>query len=544
MSIFVAKAALALMLIPVTYVLYCGILYRHNRKSLKYLRGPPKTSFFMGAEYELMLQEEAYQLESKWFKEYGTAFRASTYFSEDLLMVADPGALQYILHTSGYRFPKPQDVTQSSRFLNGCGIINAEGEVHNRHRKALNPAFSAKQLRQFLELFQQSTAKLASKWQQQLDDATDGELVVNVCHWLPKTTLDIIGESAFNYKFGSLDGKETELGNIFENLFVDSRIHLPKLQLLYRSFRRDLPTPIADFLLNFPTKEEKRFLGFLTASKKIGKPILEKGTKEKIPEEEGKDILSILVRANQEVDEKKSMNEDEVLSQITTFLVAGHETTASATTWILYSLAKHPKIQARVYQEIQDLRELIGANEPTVQDLDSMPYLNAVIKETLRCFPIVPHITREAHSDDVIPLEFPVAGVSGDPVSRIPVSKGQRILIDIAVYNKLPQIWGEDAEEWRPERFLESFKMAATTVGVYSNLLTFSAGIRACIGWRFAVMELQALVFGLLEKFEFCPPPSGELDEIQAVSFALIMPMKRNRWREGKQMPLFVKARN
>ncbi|KIK62944.1 hypothetical protein GYMLUDRAFT_259715 [Collybiopsis luxurians FD-317 M1] len=539
---FLTQVVLALSLIPTVYILYCGLFYRYKRRSLKYLRGPPRTSFLLGTEYDLLLQTDAFHLESKWFKEYGTVFRANTYFSEDMLMISDPRALQYVLHTSGYRFPKARDVKQATRFLSGCGIANVDGEVHNRQRKALNPAFSVKQLRQFLELFQRSTSSLVAKWKQELHASLEGSSIINVSTWLPKATLDVMGESAFDYKFGALDGEETELGTAFDNIFVGSRLYPPKVELLYRSFRRDLPALVSNILLRFPTKQERKFLAFLNASKKVGKPMFEKRSKEKAIEQDSKDILSILIRANQQEDIKKSMNEDEVLSQIATFITAGHETTASTTAWMLYSLARNPKQQSRLYQEIREMRERLGPNAPTAQDLDSMPFLNAVIKETLRRYPIIPNLIREAQSDDIIPLQFPVTSVSGDAVSQIPVSKGQRVIINISMYNMLPQVWGDDAEEWNPDRFLEP-SMKTTTLGVYANLLTFSAGIRACIGWRFAVIQLQALTFGLLENFEFSPPPSGELDEIQAIPFGLIMPMKKNKWEEGKQMPLFIQTR-
>ncbi|KAF5382271.1 hypothetical protein D9757_008951 [Collybiopsis confluens] len=488
-SLSTTQITLAVILVPTAYILYCGLFYRLNRKSLKFLRGPPANSIFFGADYDLLLQDELCHYETKWFNEYGTAFRANSYFStpkqEDMLMISDPRALQYILHTSGYRFPKTQDMKQVSSFLLGHGIVNVDGEVHNRQRKALNPAFSAKQLRQFLELFIRSTARLAAKWQDIEGTASGEGAVINVSNWLPKITLDVIGESAFGYKFGALEGHETELGTIFENLFIDSLMHPRKRQLLYRAFRRDLPLPLANFLLKFPNKEERRFLGFLDASKKVGRPILERGTREKIAEDGNKDILSILVKANQEEDPSKSMS---------------HETTASTTTWLLYSLAKNLKYQARLYEEIREMRERIGTNDPSAQNLDSMPYFNAAIK-------------REAQSDDIIPLEFPVTTVSGDSISQIPVSKGQRITIHIGMYNKLPQVWGDDADKWNPERFLRP-SQKTTTLGVYANL----------------VQELQALAFGLIEKFEFSPPPSGELDEIQAVPFGLLLPMKRDKF--------------
>ncbi|KAJ4494835.1 cytochrome P450 [Lentinula edodes] len=543
MIIFIAKVILALVLLPPVYIIY-GLVYRCHKRSLKFLRGPVNTSLFFGADYDLLHQEETGVLEKKWFEEYGTAFRASTYFSEDMLMLADPKALHYVTVTSGYRFPKPQDVRQITAFLMGRGVLNAEGVIHNRQRKALNPAFSAKQLRQFLGLFQRSTGRLVEKWQQELGNSASEGSVINVTTWLPKITLDVIGESAFNYHFGSLDGKETELGTIFENLFAESRLYPREMQLLYRALRRNVPVAVANLLLQFPTKEEKRYLSFLNASKKVARPLFEKASAEKTMrnESEGKDVLSVLVHANQEEDPTKALDEDEVLSQMATIILAGHETTASAMTWILYALTKSPKDQEIIYREIQEVRERNGDNEPSPQDLDSMPFFNAVIKEGLRLYPIVPTINREAQSDDVIPLEFPITTVSGEEISQIPVSKGQRLSLCLGMYNRLPQAWGDDADQWNPGRFVNPTKKN-TTLGVYANLLSFSAGLRACIGWRFAVMELQAILFGLTEKFEFCAPASGVLDEIQAVPFGVIIPLKKGKWREGKQMPLLVKAR-
>lgn len=100
---------------------------------------------------------------------------------------------------------------------------------------------------------------------------------------------------------------------------LDSRLYPPKTQLLYRAFRRTLPSFIANFLLRFPTKEEKRFLVFLNASKRVARGIFESASKDNRTTEEykeSKDILSILLRSNQELDPKKSLDMDEVLSQM------------------------------------------------------------------------------------------------------------------------------------------------------------------------------------------------------------------------------------
>ncbi|KAF9061340.1 cytochrome P450 [Rhodocollybia butyracea] len=521
MLVLVAKVILTLVFIAATYVL-TGLVYRYYQRSLAFLRGPPKTSLLFGLDYDLLLQEEFNGLETQWYKEYGTAYRGSSYYGEDMLMVSDPRALLYICNTSGYRFPKAQDFVQITKYLLGSGLITADGEAHSRQRKVLNPAFSAKQLRQFLELFQRSTQVdiSAYSWPQ---NGNKNAIPAKA----PSLTLYMASSyhtrcDRRDYKFGSLKGEENELGIIFDHLFVDSRINPGKWRLLYRSLRGNLPSFVANVLLRFPGKEERRFLGFLNASKRMARPLVERATDE-MDEKDSKDVLSVLVQANQEMDSQKALSEDEVLSQMATIILAGHETTASTFTMLLYQLAKNLKDQERLYQEIQEVRERIGHQDPSSQDLDSMPFFNAVIKEVLRLYPIVPSLLRQAQSDDVIPLEFPVTTVFWRR-------------------NIKHTVWGDDADQWNPERFLGMKKR--TSLGVYANLMSFSSGLRGCVGWRFAVMELQAIMFGLLEKFKFFPPPSGELDEIQILPFGLIAPMRKGKWHEGRQMPIFVKSRN
>ncbi|KAJ3870026.1 cytochrome P450 [Lentinula novae-zelandiae] len=507
------QAAFALIVIPSAYIIF-GFVYRYYQRSLKFLRGPPRPSLLFGMmmiTFDLL--KEVGILETKWFNEYGTAFRTSSCYGEDTLMIADPRAIQYVFHTSGYRFPKGRDSQQVTKMLFGRGIVWAEGEVHNRQRKALNPAFSASQLRQFLDLFQRSTSRLAKKWkEEELFDGPSNGKVINVTHWLPRITLDVIGESkatllsAFGYDFGALDGRANELGEIFKHMFADSRLYPEQ------------------------TNGEEDLKG-------------------------SKDVLSVLLRSNMTADPKKALDEDEVLSQMA--YVPRQDmrqpliTNQATTTWLLYELGKSLKDQSRVYDEIREMRSRIGPDvEPIASDYDSMPFFNAVIKEGLRLHPIVPALIRQAASDDVIPLEFPVISESGEELSQIPVSKGQRVSVSISVYNRLTQVWGKDANEWNPERFLHETKKD-TTLGVYANLMTFSAGVRACIGWRFALvtspfymlMELQAILFGLLEKFEFSPGPEG-LDDIQRVPAGLMIPMKKGHWMDGIQMPLRVKVRD
>lgn len=128
----------------------------------------------------------------------------------------------------------------------------------------------------------------------------------------------------------------------------------------------------------------------------------------------------------------------------------------------------------------------------------------------MRLHPILWHISRYAGKDDVIPLAQPIVTKSGKHISSIPVSKGTKVKLSLCAYNRLPSIWGEDADRWNPMRWVNMDSSKQTSVGVYSNLLTFSAGIRSCIGWKFAVIELQAILASVLEKFEFAMPPDAD----------------------------------
>ena len=108
------------------------------------------------------------------------------------------------------------------------------------------------------------------------------------------------------------------------------------------------------------------------------------------------------------------------------------------------------------------------------------------MKEVLRLHPIVYMLGRVAGRDDVLPLANPITNMDGEVVSEIPVPKGTNCIISIWAYNRLKSIWGADADEFNPRRFMDYEKSGGTYVGVTSNLMTFSAGLQACLGWRFS----------------------------------------------------------
>ncbi|KAF8595821.1 cytochrome P450, partial [Ceratobasidium sp. AG-I] len=157
-----------------------------------------------------------------------------------------------------------------------------------------------------------------------------------------------------------------------------------------------------------------------------------------------------------------------------------------STTWALYALSKHPPVQSKLRQEL--LNAGLG-DEPTMDELDKLPYLGAVLKETLRVFAPVPNVGREAAFDTVIPVGEAYKDRKGVLQTEIQIQKGDTILVPILPMNRATEVWGEDATEFKPERWENLPPAVKEMPGVWGRQKTFIEGIHACIGYRFAVIE-------------------------------------------------------
>ena len=131
--------------------------------------------------------------------------------------------------------------------------------------------------------------------------------------------------------------------------------------------------------------------------------------------------------------------------EVPTFLAAGHETTATATGWMLYELSQNPELQSKLRDELLS----VDTDTPTMEELNELPFLDNVVREILRLHPPVFLMNREARRNDVIPVSEPFVDANGKLQHGIEVRPGNRIFIGIAALQKSKEIWGEDALEFK-----------------------------------------------------------------------------------------------
>ncbi|KAK0506714.1 cytochrome P450 [Armillaria luteobubalina] len=485
-------------------LLASSLLHRwFERLSTRHIKGPPSPSFWLGHQRVLRDQENAGDLETKWRREYGNLYRIGGCLGQDVLVVCDPKTLAHIFHPSR-PYPKSKDAVFILGLVAGKGLAIVASETHHRQRKILNLAFSPAQLRISQVTFQQCSDKLVNGIKGSL--AGGNAATINIRDWMGKVTLDIIGLG------NTLDGQRTELGTAMKHLFTASQTNTTALELILIALIRMLPNSMLGILQLFSTREIRQLVSVGNMAKRNAREILASQNDGQTPEGDG-DILSVLERARL----AGKMEDDEIEAQLMTFVIAGHETSSTSLCWLLYELAVHPEHQSIIRTELK------GSN-----DYDSMPFLNAVIKEALRLYPVAHSLMRTAPHDDILPL-------TGGKTLAVP--KGQTFLT--TAFSSLPCLWGDDAEEWNPARFLD--KALPVSLGVYANLMSFSAGSRSCIGWRFAIMEMQTILANLILHFEFSLPEGG-VEILRFPGSPAVVPIVKGKAHLGSQLPLRVQV--
>ncbi|KAI0768260.1 cytochrome P450 [Trametes elegans] len=534
---------LALVLVTTLYVLQrlWPVIWRACSTSLKNIPGPPNPSWIFGS-MRIIWDEDNSVPQERWAAQYGPNITYKGFFGIARLWTLDTRALNHIL-THSNEYQKPSAARKNLAKILGEGVLITEGEQHRQQRRIMNPAFGPAQIRELTRIFVDKSVELRDVWAAQVDLSGSLPVRIDVLKDLNKMTLDVIGIAGFNYRFDALKAtnKINELQEAFQEMFKPPTGGFTLLMLLKNIF------PILNVI---PDEGSKRVKRGQEAMHRVGTQLIQEkkaairrelaeskdGAVEK-KDVHGRDLLTLLLKANMATDipDSQRLSDTDVLAQVPTFLVAGHETTSTATTWCLYALTQAPHVQRELRAELLTLH----TDSPTMDELNALPYLDAVVRETLRVHAPVPSTMRIAMKDDVIPVSRPFVDRYGKLQDSIKISKGSPILIPILALNRSKELWGEDAHDFKPERWANPPERVSSVPGVWAHLLSFLGGPRACIGYRFSLVEMKALLFVLIRAFEFelAVPP----EDIMKKTAVVQRPLLRSAPERGNQLPLLVR---
>ncbi|KAJ6449800.1 cytochrome P450 [Mycena sanguinolenta] len=501
--------------------------------------GPRNPSWIFGNFKEIGAGTD---VTKRWQKEFGPIYLFRGLFSSRRLYAADAKALSYVVANDSRYVRLPSTVSFRMRLL-GKGVLTVVGDDHKRQRRILNQAFGAPQIRFLTEIFVEKAVQLRDVWAAELakgNSVAPGHRV-DVTDGLRRMTLDVIGQAGFNYEFHALadtgrPGEMTEaLTNLFHSPNTRRNLMFVELQSLIPAFKF-LPLPGQKTLANAHAAMLSIASQIVSDSKR---DIL--GQAEKSFDSSKRDLLSVLLKANMStsVPAHQRMSDAELIAQIPTFVLAGHETTSNSTSWALHSLSLHPATQNKLREELFTL----SSENPTMEELNSLPYLECVVRETLRVHGPVAFMDRIATQDDVLPLSRPYIDRAGKSHDTFPIRKGQIVHMSILAFNHDPEIWGPDAGEFRPERWGNVPSGAGAIPGMpHPNLFSFFAGQTNCIGYRFSLVEMKALLFTLIRAFEF--EPAVPKTSIGHGAGFIHSPIYLDEPERGSTLPMILKPVN
>ncbi|KAL5524290.1 hypothetical protein ACEPAF_9430 [Sanghuangporus sanghuang] len=484
------------------------------KSPLSAIPGPQATSWWKGNFSQVFNSVSGWEFHRNLVRNYGGIARLTMLFGDEQLYVADPLALHHIIVKDQYVYEETAMFLTSNHLYFGKSLFSTIGDEHRRARKILNPVFSIKHMRDLLQIFYPICHQLREIL---INEVRGGNEIVDVMKWMSRAALEYVGQGGLGYTFNAFD--ET-IGNQYSDAMkllgpINARLFLHR-QLLPYAVKVGTPVFRRKLLEMSPFEIVKTAMRVSDIVTKCASDILQEkiqGMDEEDlihkPVGHGNDIMSVLLRANAEANEEDRMPESELLGHMGSFIFAGHDTTTSALCRILHELAHHPEAQSKLREEVIASRKKHG--DMDYDTLMGLPYLDAVCRETLRLFPPVPQLNRTTRKDVVLPLLWPIKSADEKTeIKQIPIKSNTNVIISVIGANTNKRVWGDDAEEWKPERWMQPLPESATKVrlpGIYSSTMTFLGGGRACIGFKFAEMEMKMTLTILLEKLVFEPGP-------------------------------------
>lgn len=349
-----------------------------------------------------------------------------------------PDLVRQILTEQPEKYYKPRLIKWALRPIGGEGLLTSDGPFWKQQRKLVQPAFHPRQLAAYGDVMVAHATRV-------MDGFAEGE--VREIGGPVRAVLDAVNER------------------------VNSPLRIPSWVPTERNRREKRAIKSLDAILNELIRTRRDSA------------------------ESRDDLLSALLAAVAE-DGGARMADRQLRDEMMTLFMAGHETTASAMTWTWYLLSRHPKVEAKLAEELQ---RVLGGRAPLVRDLANLPYSEMVIREALRLYPPAPGFARE-----------PIEDVT---IGGFEVPKGSLVTVSTYALQRDARFY-HDPERFDPERFARGWE---DRIPRYAYL-PFGGGPRICIGSGFAMMEARLILATVAQRYKLAVEAAESIRPVQMVT--------------------------
>ncbi|KAJ7935175.1 cytochrome P450 [Mycena leptocephala] len=475
-------------LVSCTYIFYW--LSRRSPPSFRNISGPPSEGFVLG-NIPRLISADGYDFHADLAQNYGGVVMLHAICGAKQLYVFDCAAMHSILVKDEAIYNMPDAFIAANHLMFGPCLVSTSGLRHRRGRKIMNPVFSPGRLRDILPILYNITHEMSATISSNLKDSETGEM--DMLKILSTTALEFIGQAGLGHSFAS---QSDALEGMKQLLFAAKRMIIPMQVLPF--LLRTTPPALRRWMIDFvPLPNLRLARDLVDVMDKNSRTILEKkrdaiakgdvAVMEQIGQ--GKDITSLLLRARDNTTQEDQLPEEELLGQMNVMIFAGTDTTSTAMSRCLQELAQHQEIQDRLRDEVT---KAAVDGDLSYETLCGLPLLEAVCRETLRIMRFFPSAN-------------PCLAWTRDRLLKF-CPRGTIVHIGIKAANTNRAVWGPDALEWKPNRWLAPLPQTvvdAQIPGVYPKLMTFIGGPRGCIGFKFAEMSMKVLLAVLVKDFVF-----------------------------------------
>jgi cytochrome P450 len=396
-------------------------------------------------------------------REHGDVVRLRL-MGQTLYLLSHPDLIEYVLVENNRNFTKTRLLRRNRRLL-GEGLLTSEGEVWRRQRRLAQPAFHRKRVAAYGEV-------MAAFAERSLEGWRDGE-TIDVHEVMMRLTLEVVAKCLFD---ADVRAEANEVGRAMKVALED-----------FSSQRRLIRIP-----KSIPTPHNLRFERAARRLDEIVRTIIEE--RRKSGDEDRGDLLSMLMLATDESGQR--MTDKQLRDEVMTLFLAGHETTANALSWTFWLLSLNAEAESKLAAE---LGRVLGGRAPTVADLPNLPYVERILRESMRLYPPAWVMGREAIG------ECEVGGY------RMPA--GTTALMSQWVVHRNPR-YHDDPERFDPDRWTAEYEEGLPRFAYFP----FGGGPRQCIGASFAMTEASLILATVAQRFRMELAPDQRVEPYASVT--------------------------